>query len=357
MGFKRNGEIDVLRFFFAVIILIHHFNAVFPVNLLGNGYIGVEFFFLVAGFLMAQQVKRMQPGPGSSGEIANATWGFIFKKVCSFYPYYFAALILRLVVFHIVLDYKGVREILSLLLQSIPSFTLTFFGLNFSCPFLYESTSWYLSVMLISMFILYPVLVKDREMAVKIIFPVVSLFLLGYLYQVYGFISPYSDWAGICYVGIFRGISQIALGASLSALSDWLAETQPRWLYPSKGWVKFCLTGVKLGCYGIVLLFAQGLPMESIHVFLFLAIGVLMSFSHVGHTIPDNPVPRYLGRISLPIYIFHGILRELAGDLMPDGTGTVQVLVMSAGSILICIALMYATEFVWKRTAAFLKQV
>jgi hypothetical protein len=50
---KRNGFIDFLKFIFAIIILIHHSWQFFPI--LPIGYIGVEFFFLVTGWLMAKK--------------------------------------------------------------------------------------------------------------------------------------------------------------------------------------------------------------------------------------------------------------------------------------------------------------
>lgn len=355
---KRIGEIDCLRFLFAATILIHHFNAVFPANLLGNGYIGVEFFFLISGFLMAQHVGRITRSSMTSTQIANSTWTYIIRKIGSFYPYYFLALMLRLILFYVIIDYQGLREIASVLLQSIPTFTLTVFGLNFGCPFLYDSTFWYLSVMIISMFILYPMILKDRDTACKLLLPIISLFLLGYLYKTYGFVSPFADWTGFCYVGILRGIAQIALGASLSVLSDWLIHNQPRYLYSRSVFVRICLTLVKLGCYGIVFLFAQGLPIENIHVLLFLSIGILLSFSGIGYTIPDHRITRYLGKISLPIYIFHGLMRDAASktltSVMPS---TSLVLVLSGASLILCVILMYLTDTAWKRLSSLMRKI
>ena len=349
MAKKRNGEIDCLRFLFAVIILIHHFDEVFPVGLFGNGYIGVEFFFLVAGFLMAQKVKRMQNRPETSAEMADATWQFIMRKVASFYPYYFCALMIRLVLFGVILDYKGIREIISILCQSIPSLTLTVFALNFSCPFLYDSTFWFLSAMLIAMFFLYPILLKDWDRACKLVFPAMSLLLLGYLNEVYGHVSTFSKWTGICYTGVLRAGAQLALGASLYALSEWMCIHYRHLLRGENRWMKAFFTVVKAGCYGMVLLFILGCPMENLHAFLFLIIGVLLSFSEAGYTVPGGKLTQYLGKISLPIYIFHGLMREAAGDLLAGWVPTAgMVLVMSGCSLLLCVLLMYATDLMKK---------
>ena len=51
---KRNGKIDLLRFLFAVIVLIYHSRYVVgdEKSLFLGGSFAVEFFFLVSGYLM-----------------------------------------------------------------------------------------------------------------------------------------------------------------------------------------------------------------------------------------------------------------------------------------------------------------
>lgn len=54
---KRNGEIDFLKFVFAIIIAGYHASIFYnseSYTLWPTGYIGVEFYFIVAGFLLAK---------------------------------------------------------------------------------------------------------------------------------------------------------------------------------------------------------------------------------------------------------------------------------------------------------------
>ena len=77
----RNGEIDVLRFVFSIIIVLHHFDQTFPIGMMKDGYIAVEFFFMVTGFLMVHSLHKLEPQPKGASEIADATWRFVFRKI------------------------------------------------------------------------------------------------------------------------------------------------------------------------------------------------------------------------------------------------------------------------------------
>ena len=59
---KRNGEIDAFRFVFAIVIFLFHFGVFLQNSALKNvfkfGNIGVEFFFLVSGYLLAARACR-----------------------------------------------------------------------------------------------------------------------------------------------------------------------------------------------------------------------------------------------------------------------------------------------------------
>lgn len=52
---RRNGMIDFMRFVFACGIVLGHANSI--VVVMPGGWIGVEFFFLVTGYLMYGEVR------------------------------------------------------------------------------------------------------------------------------------------------------------------------------------------------------------------------------------------------------------------------------------------------------------
>ncbi len=349
---KRNGEIDLLRFIFCIIIVIHHFNALYSFNMFQRGYIGVEFFFLVSGYLMAKHVERMRSSPETMPSVGDGTWKFIIGKIGSFYAYYVCAVLTQLVVRYVIINHMTIKTAVKSLLSSIPTFTLTFFGLDYSARSLYVGNTWYLSVMIICMFLLYPLLLKSYDTVSKVVFPLIALFALGYLFETYHSIVAYEKWNGLCYEGILRGLGEMALGASLCPLSGYLTERFGWLLNSRKPGVKVFFTGVKLACYGVVLVFAWAHVLKgsfNLQAFLFCAIGVLLSFSNAGYTIPDSAFTRYLGRLSLPIYIFHGFIRWSCRDLL--GTDPIPGWLFATlilMSIVLSVLLMLFTDQVMK---------
>ena len=356
---KRNGEIDLLRFIFAMSIVFVHFTVFNGFDFFIHGYIGVEFFFLVSGYLMARSVANAHSmQPASSAEIANGTWKYIIRKISKFYPYYLMVVLLTVLksVYFRVTTGQRLIGIVDELLRSIPTLSMTFMVLNYDTMTLYVGNTWYLSIMIVSMFVLYPFLLKDYNISTKLVFPVLSLFLLGYVYYQYAVITEWEEWSGFCYSGIFRGIAEIALGASLYPLSCWLSTHGAWLLYSKKPGYKLLITLVKILSYLVVLLFAAGLEREDfdLYALLFCAVGVVLSFTNAGYTIPDNRVTRNLGQISLPIFIFHGFIRwTIYGRVGSRPVSLAFVFAMIVITLLLSLALMLLTDFCMKHFRRF----
>ncbi len=347
---KRNGEIDLLRFVFCIVIVIHHFNAIYGFNMFSRGYIAVEFFFLVSGYLMAKHAERIRLSSEAMPPVGDGTWKFIIGKIRRFYAYYICAILTQVVVRFVIINHMTFKEIVKSFLGSIPTFTLTFFGLSYSARSLYVGNTWYLSVMIICMFLLYPLLLKSYDTASKVVFPLLAVFLLGYLFETYHSLAAYEKWNGFCYEGILRGLGEMALGASLCPLSGYLTDRFGWLLNSRRPGVKILFTGVKLSCYAVVLVFAWARVLKglfNLQAFLFCAIGVLLSFSNAGYTIPDSAFTRCLGRLSLPIYIFHGFIRWSCRDALGTGPisgGLFASLILM--SIVLSVLLMALTDLI-----------
>ena len=105
---QRNATIELMRFLFASSIIFFHIAGTlwdrklilfsgeeFKLTLFRNGYIGVEFFFLVSGFLMAKSIYRRQSqaciGKLQPEPVGVETIRFLWGKVKALWPYYLPA--------------------------------------------------------------------------------------------------------------------------------------------------------------------------------------------------------------------------------------------------------------------------
>ena len=103
---ERNGGIELLRFLFTGIIIFFHINldlwdqkkivAVIhsvTVTFFQHGNLGVEFFFLVSGYLMAETVCRQNSARSgsSASSLPRDTFDFVLHKAKAVFPCYLTA--------------------------------------------------------------------------------------------------------------------------------------------------------------------------------------------------------------------------------------------------------------------------
>ncbi len=353
MGNKRSGELDLLRMVFILEIVLYHFNTgTFPFG------IGVEFFFVLAGLLMARHaekwVKSTEGGGMDLGLVADETWSFMRRKFRSFYKYYLVAFVIRVFVRSLLVNRLSAATVVMRLLKSIPTLTLTFFGINGVSTANYINSTWFLSAMLIAMFILYPILLRNHRFAVKIVFPILTLFILGYEYTTNQTIGENNAWTGLTYFGILRAVSELAFGGTLYYISSEItgnAAFMKRARHPLN---RTLLTFCKVTCYVVPLLYAQKYVLGhsfaknfDLHALLLLGIGILMSYTGLGFTVPDCKLTRYLGKITLPIFIYHTMLKVTWREWMgvEEFSPKYNWFVLDV-CLIVSVILMYVTDWI-----------
>lgn len=104
------------------------------------------------------------------------------------------------------------KQVLKDLIQSIPAFM----HLGMAGFPMYQAIdpAWYISAMLLSMFILYPLLLLLRDKFTYIIAPLASIVIYGYLLFRVGNLATINPLEGsFVYTGLLRGIAGISLDA------------------------------------------------------------------------------------------------------------------------------------------------
>ncbi len=218
---KHNGIIGIWKFLFSLLILAFHITAFESEShtLFSCGAIGVDFFFLVSGYLLAKKVagetRRLN---GAPCDIPKSTWKFLLGKIRVFYPYLLVAFLVLFVI-RFLQGQWSIREYLDstndlLLLQTVSVKSQRMVG-----------ASWYLSAMLVAMLIIYPMMKKFQRTFSLLIAPSACAVLGGYLLYTQASIRSWNAWAGILCVGLFKAFLEIAFGCFVYEASEKLRKT------------------------------------------------------------------------------------------------------------------------------------
>ncbi len=332
---QKNGSVEFLRFLFTSIIIFFHINldlwdqkkivAVIgnvPVTFFSHGNIGVEFFFLVTGWLMAKSIysRYILPqtacragGDGSAAAdsagsvrtgIVTETLNFVTHKARAIFPYYLLACALTPLV-RLMTD----RTLtFTYFLNRLPSlFFLQRVGLG--KPFI--GCTWYLSSMLLALAAAYPLCRRFYRAYTLLIAPVLCAVLLGAIIVLTGSLGDIDDWFFFTYKTNIRAFAEISMGATAFEISR---RMQGR-VYSSAARILLSLTA--LTCLGLSAAYMCS-AMEGrlgLAVFYLLFVLVVIAFSGEGFLsragLFSHPVFAYLGRISLPMYVTQTLLRRI----------------------------------------------
>ncbi|MBR3187958.1 MAG: acyltransferase [Lachnospiraceae bacterium] len=350
---QKNGSVEFLRFLFTSIIIFFHINldlwdqkkiiAVIrdiPVTFFNHGNIGVEFFFLVTGWLMAKsiysryiQTKTTSYAGGtgnmrSAGKTGNTgnegiaggngsedyeggtvtglfseTINFVTHKARAIFPYYLLACALTPLV-RVMTDRMLT---FSYFLNRLPSlFFLQRVGIG--KPFI--GCTWYLSSMLIALVVAYPLCRRFYKAYTLFIAPVLCAVLLGAIIVFTGSLGDIDDWFFFTYKTNIRAFAEISMGATAFEISR---RMQGR-VYPAAVRILLSLTALTCMSLSIAYMCSAMEGRLGIGVFYLLFVLVVIAFSgegilcHAGCF--SHPLFSYLGRISLPMYVTQTLLRR-----------------------------------------------
>lgn len=311
---ERNGKVELLRFVFSVVIILFHCHRTLGlgywsykgINLtcFGIGYFGVEFFFLISGFLMARHIfnkrEAIEAGEIKDFDLGKDTGRYWLKKFMGIFPYHVFSFVLLMFVRVFTRElFDEVEGVIQFFFESIPEFFfLQKFGFTYTNVDVIE---WYISAMLIAIMIIYPLAFRFYSMFSRVIAPVGSLWILGILMYNYGTFSDQDRWLGFGYACVFRAIAEISLGVSAFEFSRIIS-----YIHHSDR-----ARNVLTVCEAFGFLLAVGYSFSSynksydVHVLIFMAISVALSFSGLtkGNELFSNKVIFFLGKMSLPIYL------------------------------------------------------
>lgn len=308
---KHFGSLDGLRFVCILLVLWHHSPAFGtiedPLRILTRGFSGVDFFFVLSGFLITTLLLREQSQFGRF-----SLRGFYFRRALRILPAYY--LVVTAVSTYFVL-WKGYDQYAAM----VPYYYGFFANmLKSDIPLL--SPTWSLSVeeqfylLWPLALLLLPSIAKAQAWFLTIL---ISLCLAGMLgwHMVFG-ISSYETSVAIWKVSV-GGFSAILIGALCGVLLHSRKGFIVLYSLFGSRWMPVMGGAVLLVLYQVLPLSLWGLPTTIMHLTMAaILISIVVREDHVAVGVLQLSLVRRIGQISYGIYLYHLIALHVAHEIL-----------------------------------------
>lgn len=353
MAKKRNGALDFQKFLFAVLVVIFHGKNVSDSDFwFRGGSIGVEFFFLVSGAMMALSAQKIT----EQNSVGKDTMHFMKHKILGLCPNIYVAWVIAFVVRNINVD-----SFFTILQHGADSlWELLFLSQSGLLTWRANSVTWYLSAMLLAMLILYPLLKKFGDNFFYIIAPIGFILMMGMSYQNYSNLRLPSAWNGWILKGFYRAIMEILGGCLCFRIAQSMRAVS--WTV----FTRILFTIAEWGAYIFVIAFSfnhGGGKMDWILVLLLMiGITITLSQSSLDETLFSADIFNWLGIYSYSLFLGHGYWSQKLTEILPDGWGTypMRLFLYMVISIVTGIVIMYVSiglKHFWKIRGKSIKQI
>lgn len=303
---KRNETIDFMRFVFIVCVVLHH-ACLFRPDILA-GYIGVEFFFIVSGYLAFGKVLSV------SRPLSMEKIGFLLLHKCrGFYWDFLGGTIVGFFLVH-ACNWHGVEWLLQdamatmsdlLLLQiwGFPTYSAT-------------GVVWYLSAMMSGLFILLPIWAFHPKFSYWILSPLCVASIYGFESFAYHHggcvMEPFAG--GFLHMGLLRAMAGMSLGMIAYHFSAYLHRAK----FTVAG--RLLLAVLEWGGYiGTILLAVHAKTGSNLDFLMTMLIFVSVAISFSGiNPFPFNICSQKMATWSLYIFLNHFYVARVVALLSPN---------------------------------------
>ena len=307
---SRNGSLDLIKFLLAVALVFFHGKAAMASTsgaLFLRGASAVESFFIIAGFFMAKAAAEKQ----------TPSFEYMKGRYFSLFPYHTFSFVLAFIAKCVMAGYftlsiiTCIKKIALLGILAIPEFLLfsPLAGLKFMAGI--NGIEWYLSAMLLGMALLYPFIRKWSKQFSQYVAPLLFLFGSGVLYLLLGsYRGTYYTIGVICY-GLIRAVTMLSLGIFVYAVFEIMKKKANL----DKTSTRVAITIIAIICWAVVFWYLncnQSREFEFAMVY-FAGVGTLLSATGKSYLSKplSNGFVRFLGKISLPMFLNQGWIRKL----------------------------------------------
>ena len=314
---NRNSAVDALKGLMILLIVLHH---LVLIPFLHHGALAVDMFFMIAGYYLANHFHT------KGGSAAQYTW----RRIKAVYlPYLLALLLATILDFKRLISFQGFEGFMETYAPYVAFLTLTEeLGFIDHWPVVLVG-GWFLSVLIISGFLLYGLLEYNEKKAVKVILP--FSVLLGFTF----FFSQGPSTGNFSVIGaisipLLRGFLEMGLGVLLYYI---ISENQEA-LSQKKTFVTV-LSLVSFAVFIALLFVKKNFDSYIIILFPLILSGVLIPNSPIRCLYDRCPtkILAWLGALSLEIYVIH----QPAIHIVHSSIKYLGLTVSPAVRIIICV--------------------
>lgn len=337
---KRNYVLDLLRFLFSIMIVIHHSFVITngEFRYAPSGYIGVEFFFLVTGFYMMSYIERFWQKKGQEPvDIGLETRRFVLKKADKIWPYLIVSDVVALIALAVYLKEDIVHNVIYAFSEI---FMVQMAGFPGSYP---TGTAWYLSALMLALLVLFPVALKFKSMFLNVLAPLISVMIIGYLSLMYGSVgSDPGVWVGHFGKGLLRAIAEIALGAVCYGVSRQFEKCKVRLT------LEVVLGMLEILCYAGVAYVAYRFQPGKTDVFaiglLFAGVVITASRKSISYRLCNFRFFGVLGKLSMTIFLNNFYWSKCVRSMFPAASEKELLLYYMGISLLTAVVVYIAAS-------------
>ncbi|MBQ9530994.1 MAG: acyltransferase [Eubacterium sp.] len=323
MKSKRNGEIELLRFVFCLLVVLFHINKnIFHLLSANNytyalsprGYIGVEFFLMLSGYFMALGIDKKK----NSLPLGTDTVRFIWKKYFSIFWYHIIAFCALFVVHTVINKDFSMDKFFDVIPGAL---LITRSGVRF---FDINGVEWYISAMILVMAAMYPVAKKHFEVYAKAIAPISAVLIYGWLIQKYHTLSGTTVWGPLG----FRCMWRTAAGLNIGMFMYCCVKALKR--HEFSNMEKNVAIIARIIMYASICVYAMCRNPGKYEIYavgvIFIALTLSFAFPHDNARWLDSKTVLYLGRLSLPLYLNQNLAILLGKTYMINQSDAVIVI-------------------------------
>lgn len=351
---QRNGKIDLLRFFFCMGVIILHIEVVlydgmksWGIFSLGHrGYIGVEFFFLVSGWLLAKKLTQLDCTPCDLETLGGETYRFLWNKLRPIIPYHVVFGICMIVLWSVC--YSG-QTLARIIVDRVPSlFFLHRIGIGGTTPKDVLGIEWYIFSMLLCMSFLYP-LGRRFGKSFRCLAPITGLLVCGSLIIKTGYFWNVDQIVGFTYKCNWRALGELLIGIGCYEVTCTINKKT----FTRIGRIGLKVLEVVCCLLGMYYAFSVLPDRYDMYAMCLLAVGVSISFSEKGFAAKsklfNNEFCVLLGKLSMPIFVAQAPWLSFLPVFWKTASNCELCVVILAGSILSGAAVYAAVEGLSKK--------